>query len=166
MLAGAVLGVTAVPGAVAGQTMKSQQWGNPARRPVVGRARSALAAQAMKSQWDGVYSLEQAKRGETLYAEHCAPCHGTDLTGGEMSPALAGGEFLANWNELTVGDLFQRIRISMPPNAPNAIGRAQKTDVLAFILYKGDFPTGQADLPNEMEVLKTIRLLATKPGAN
>ncbi|PYR94394.1 MAG: class I cytochrome c, partial [Acidobacteria bacterium] len=35
-----------------------------------------------------------------------------------MTPALTGGAFMANWDGLTVGDLFDRIRISMPADRP------------------------------------------------
>ena len=128
-------------------------------------ARRAVAAEPMTSQWDGVYSLEQARRGESLYAANCAPCHGTDLTGGEMAPALIGFEFGANWDGLTLGDVLERIRISMPQNDPSALTRTQKTDVLAFILSKGNAPAGQTELPSQTEVLKTISFLATKPDA-
>ena len=48
------------------------------------------------SVWDGVYTDEQAKRGTPLYSQFCASCHGPDLTGGEMAPALAGGDFSSN----------------------------------------------------------------------
>jgi mono/diheme cytochrome c family protein len=125
--------------------------------------RGSLAAQTTASQWDGVYSLEQAKRGTALYAEHCAVCHAHDLTGGEIAPALAGPEFAANWNELTLGDLFERIRVSMPQNNPMALSRAQKADIVAFILFKGDYPAGADDLPQQTEILKTIAFMATKP---
>jgi mono/diheme cytochrome c family protein len=78
---------------------------------------STVRAQPTKSVWDGVYTQAQADRGKQGYAEQCASCHGPELTGGEMAPALAGGEFLAGWDGLTVGDLFERIRISMPQNS-------------------------------------------------
>lgn len=61
--------------------------------------------QAARSVWDGVYTAEQAKRGEALYGEHCASCHGAALAGAEAAPALTGFEFSANWNGLTLGDL-------------------------------------------------------------
>ena len=128
-------------------------------------ARRASAAETMQSQWDGVYSMEQAKRGEPRYADYCASCHGVDLTGGELAPALIGPEFGANWDGLTLGDIFERIRISMPQNDPGALTRAQKIEVLAFILYKGSYPAGQTELPSQTEVLKTISYLATKPDA-
>lgn len=127
---------------------------------------STVAAQTEKSQWDGVYSTEQAKRGDPLYAEHCAGCHAGDLSGGEIAPALAGGEFSANWNDLTVGDLFERIRISMPQGNPSGLSRAQKADILAFILSKGNYPAGESELPTQTEVLRTIKFVAAKPAGN
>jgi len=129
-------------------------------------ARRASAAEPMPSQWDGVYSLDQAKRGDPLYAENCAACHAPDLTGGELAPPLTGADFAANWDGLTLGDIFERIRISMPQNNPGALTRAQKTDVLAFILYKGSYPSGPTELPSQTEVLKTIGFLAAKPDSN
>jgi mono/diheme cytochrome c family protein len=65
-------------------------------------AQATAAAQQPKSQWDGVYTEEQAKRGERVYAHYCASCHGPDLAGGEMAPGLTGGEFSANWNDLSL----------------------------------------------------------------
>src|SRR5438128_653049 len=62
-----------------------------------------------RSVWTGAYTGEQAKRGEPLYGESCGNCHGTSLEGGEMAPPLAGGQFNANWNGLTMGDLFERL---------------------------------------------------------
>ena len=128
-------------------------------------ARRASASEPMQSQWDSVYSLDQAKRGEPLYSDNCAACHAPDLTGGELAPPLTGGDFAANWDGLTLGDIFERIRISMPQNNPGALTRAQKSDVLAFILYKGSYPAGPTELPSQTEVLKTISFLATKPDA-
>jgi len=125
--------------------------------------RGAVAGQALQSQWDRVYSLPQAKRGETLYVQNCAACHAVDLTGGEIAPALTGGEFAATWNELTLGDLFERIRVSMPQNDPTSLSRAQKADILAYVLFKGSYPDGEAELPSQTEVLRTISFLAMKP---
>src|SRR5881396_3091380 len=115
-------------------------------------ARQVVSAQA-KSQWDGIYTEAQAKRGEGFYSQYCASCHGPELTGGEMAPGLTGGEFRANWNDLSVGDLFERIRVSMPQNAPGSLSRQQDADILAFVLLKGGFPAGQAELPTQTEAL-------------
>src|ERR1700676_3706232 len=80
-----------------------------------------LAAQTTRSVWDGVYTSAQAQRGAALYANNCASCHGTALGGGESAPPLTGGEFSSNWYGLTVGDLFERIRTTMPANRPGRL---------------------------------------------
>ena len=124
---------------------------------------AGLIAQTTRSVWDGVYTSEQAGRGAALYAGNCGSCHGTGLTGGESAPPLAGGDFLSNWNGLTVGDLFERIRVSMPADRPGRLSREQDSDILAFILSMNQFPAGKADLERQTEVLRQIRLDAAKP---
>jgi cytochrome c len=112
-----------------------------------------------KSIWDGIYTAEQATRGQALYAQECSSCHGGELTGGEMAPPLAGGEFLAGWDGLTVGDLFERIRISMPQSAPGSLS----ADILAYMFQASKFPTGTTELPKEAGILKTIKFEVKKP---
>ena len=116
-----------------------------------------------KSIWDGVYSEEQATRGKALYAQECASCHGSELTGGEMAPPLSGGEFMSGWDGLTVGDLFERIRISMPQNAPGSLSGQQNADILSFVFNANKFPAGQTELPKEAGILKTIKFEVKKP---
>jgi S-disulfanyl-L-cysteine oxidoreductase SoxD len=115
-----------------------------------------------RSVWDGVYTAEQAKRGETLYAQYCSSCHGSTFEGGEMAPPLAGGSFNANWNGLSLGDLAERIRISMPQNSPGSLSRQQYVDILATMLGGGEFPQGKNELPREVEVLKQIAFESMK----
>ena len=108
--------------------------------------------------WDGVYTADQAKRGAELYQSNCASCHGTALGGGESAPPLTGGEFFSNWNGLTVGDLFERIRISMPADRPGRLTREQDADILAFMLSVSEFPPGKSELEHQAEALKQIRI--------
>ncbi len=115
------------------------------------------------SVWSGVYTQAQSDRGKALYAEQCASCHGGELTGGEMAPPLSGGEFMAGWDGLTVGDLFERIRISMPQNSPGSLSGQQNADILAFILNAAKFPAGETELPKEAGILKTIKFEVKKP---
>jgi cytochrome c len=116
-----------------------------------------------KTTWSGVYSEAQAKRGETLYADKCASCHAPDLTGLDQAPPLSGDDFNINWNDLAVNDLFERIHISMPADKPGSLSRQEAADIVAFVLQKGGFPTGQAELPSEADGLKAIKFLAKKP---
>src|SRR5262249_18972930 len=121
-------------------------------------------AAAPKSVWDGVYTEEQAKRGEPVYAKECAACHGAELMGGESAPALTGGSFLANWNGLTLGDLFDRMKKTMPQSAPGKLTRQQNADVLAFMLSRNKFPLGKSELYKQSEMLKEIRFESEKPA--
>jgi S-disulfanyl-L-cysteine oxidoreductase SoxD len=123
----------------------------------------AAIAQTSRTVWDGVYTDDQAKRGEGFYGKECASCHGSELTGGESAPPLAGDSFFANWNGLTLGDLFERIRVSMPQNAPGSLSRQQNADILAFILRVNQFPTGKTELDRQTDILKTIKFDSTKP---
>ena len=119
--------------------------------------------QAKRSVWSGVYSTEQAKRGEGTYAQSCAACHGPMLDGGEMAPPLVGSAFNANWNGLTLGDLMERTRIAMPQDNPGSLSRQQYADILALMLATGKFPAGQAELPRDTGLLKLITFEASKP---
>jgi mono/diheme cytochrome c family protein len=119
---------------------------------------AVLFGQTTRSVWDGVYTADQAKRGRELYTKECASCHGSDLTGGESAPELAGAGFLSNWTTLTVGDLFERTRVSMPENDPGKLSRAQIADLIAYLLSANRFPEGKGELDKQAEVLKQIRI--------
>ena len=108
----------------------------------LGVLRAQAPAAESRSVWDGVYTDEQAKRGEPMYQKECAACHGATLNGGESAPPLTGGAFLANWNGLTMGDLFDRIRKTMPQSNPGRLTRQQDADILAFVLSANKFPFG------------------------
>lgn len=125
----------------------------------------AQAPEETRTIWDGVYTNEQAKRGEAIYRRECGACHGDVLTGGESAPPLTGGGFQANWNGLTLGDLFDRIRKTMPLTAPGRLTRQQGADVLAFMLSINKFPAGKTELYRQTEMLREIRFETKKPAA-
>ncbi|MGA3188314.1 MAG: cytochrome c [Bryobacteraceae bacterium] len=122
----------------------------------------AFAQDTTRSVWDGVYTAEQASRGQSLYNQHCSSCHADTLTGGEMSPPLAGGEFMSNWNGLTLGDLFERIRTTMPQNKAGKLSREVNADITAYILNVNKFPAGKTELAHSAEFLKEIRIESEK----
>ena len=124
------------------------------------------ADKGSRSVWDGVYTKEQVKRGEVLYAQHCSSCHGPDLSGNDEAAPLVGAAFLANWEGLTVGDLAERVRVTMPPNNVGKISRQQITDILAYTLSFNSFPDGKTELDSKPESQKLIRIAGTKPKAN
>ncbi len=122
------------------------------------RAEQAAAPGAAKTVWDGVFTTEQADRGAAAYKAACSECHGNDLAGDGFAPALTGSEFMGNWNELSVGDLFERIRISMPPSGPSSVTPAQKADIVAHMMNANKYPAGTTELEPKTEVLKGIKI--------
>ena len=124
---------------------------------------ASVRSQPSRSIWDGVYTNEQAARGESLYQNGCAECHGAALEGDELAPPLVGGEFMWAWNSLSLGDLFERLRISMPEANPSAMSRTEKADVLAFILSKNEVPPGEAEIADRAGRLRAISFDAVKP---
>lgn len=115
-----------------------------------------------KSTWDGVYSEAQAGRGEAIYNEKCSKCHGPDGTGGD-APELVGGGFMSDWDGLTMAQLFDRTRSSMPQDNPQSLARDEAATLLAYLLKKNGFPVGQADLSSAGEYLGQIKYVAIKP---
>jgi precorrin-6B methylase 2/mono/diheme cytochrome c family protein len=124
---------------------------------------TALAAQEPRTVWDGVYTSAQATRGAALYEVECAGCHGPNGSGGGMAPSLVGAAFSANYDGLTVGDLFDRNRTTMPPGNEGMIGVQQLADITAFMLKFNAFPAGDQELPAQGMSLKSIQYLAAQP---
>ena len=122
-----------------------------------------FAQSAGSTVWDGVFTDEQVKRGATAYQSECSNCHGPSLEGGDMTPPLVGGGFTSNWNDLTLGDLFERIRTTMPLDGPGKLTRQQNVDVIAFILKTNAWPSGGTDLAPDMGALKQIKISTQKP---
>ena len=88
------------------------------------------AAPTPRSVWGGVYTPEQANRGKTAYAEYCANCHGFELRGGHESPALTGDRFLTKWNNHSVDELLENVRVTMPADKPGTLSRQENSDIL------------------------------------
>jgi sugar lactone lactonase YvrE/mono/diheme cytochrome c family protein len=125
---------------------------------------SLRAQEPTPTVWDGVYTAAQAERGAATYNQRCAACHGGQLGGTGEAPGLAGAEFLSNWSGLTVGELFERIRTTMPFDAPGSLSRDAYADVLAFIFKANGLPAGAKDLDRRTEVLQGIQILAARPA--
>src|SRR4051812_7859177 len=78
------------------------------------------ADSATQSVWSGAYTPQQAQRGRTVYVRDCETCHGPALEGGEAR-ALTGAEFIGEWYGQSVGDLFEKLRSTMPDTKPGSL---------------------------------------------
>ena len=111
---------------------------------------------------DGVFTTAQASRGRRVYRQHCEACHGPELKGGELAPSLAGSDFIVFWTELSVGSLFERIKVSMPEDGPGRLTDEEYTDVVAHLLDANDYPAGDQELPADKTALDMIMIVAAE----
>ncbi len=101
----------------------------------------------------------QFERGEELYREQCAICHGNELDSA-AAPELIGTTFRKSWSRLgaNVGELFNVISTSMPPSAPGSLSESQRLDVLAYILGRNNVLQGSEELKSDYNYLSAIPL--------
>jgi mono/diheme cytochrome c family protein len=123
---------------------------------------AVVGAQGGKMASAGVFTADQAKSGETIYKEQCAACHGDNLEGSGPMPPLAGKDFLSNWQDKALGELYEKVQTSMPATAPGTLSPQQAADTLAYMLSMGKYPTGSAALEGKPDVLAQIKLDALK----
>jgi hypothetical protein len=101
-----------------------------------------------KTVLDGVFSEEQAKRGQTAYTAHCSMCHG-DALEGVSAPQLTGNHFLERWREDMLDTIYNFIRENMPFGRPpdaKRIPDGDYLDILTHILNVNGYRTGANDL--------------------
>jgi mono/diheme cytochrome c family protein len=131
----------------------------------LGLGATALQAQApARTVWDGVFTAGQATQGKAVFESKCAICHGAELNGAEMAPALAGGAFLANWSGVPMRELATRIHATMPANDPGSLSNQDVALVMAYILSFNQFPAGATALPADEAALGQINIVAEKPA--
>jgi mono/diheme cytochrome c family protein len=108
-----------------------------------------------KSVWQGVYTEEQAARGDAEHQNSCSSCHGTEK--------YSGDAFTKNWIGRTVFDLFDQIKTTMPDDNPGGLSPQQYKDVVAYILKTNGIPAGTDSLPSDPEAMRLLRIDA-KPN--
>jgi mono/diheme cytochrome c family protein len=123
-----------------------------------------LQAQAAHTANDRVYTDAQAARGRTLYEQKCGTCHG-EMLEGKSAPPLTGSDFLAAWGAQPLSELASKIRNTMPADDPGKITPGQTSDLVAYILQAGKFPSGSTELSTDEAALKSIVITAAKPTA-
>ena len=121
-----------------------------------------------KSQWDGVYTADQATRGAATYKTKCSICHGGELQGyvqnAVPAPSLTGEEFDKNWDDFPLSDLFDKVKMNMPQDDPGILSATQTAEVIAHMLQAGKYPAGTTELSSDVEQLKLIKFLSKKPA--
>lgn len=75
----------------------------------------------------------QAEHGKALFATRCAGCHGGDLEGGRLAPALRGPAFRGNWDGKPARALYSRIISTMPLSDPGSLPPAEVLDIAIYV---------------------------------
>lgn len=102
------------------------------------------------------FSQEQVHKGSSVYAQHCAQCHGGSLQGG-AAPALTG----ASWHKSirtrfgTAGSLVDFASHNMPVSNPGSLTQQQYQDAVAYILAKNGYGTARTASQNLDQVALT-----------
>lgn len=106
---------------------------------------------APRSVRDGVFTEAQARRGLIAYTQSCEHCHGSDLTGRAVDeiPALVADAFVFHWAGRTVHDVYDRIRTSMPADAPGTLTEPTYVDIVAYLLEANGYPRGAQELERD-----------------
>ncbi|MFP3948456.1 MAG: c-type cytochrome [Gemmatimonadota bacterium] len=98
----------------------------------------------------GLYTVEQAERGEQTYDDTCSFCHATSQ--------FSGTTFMRSWGGSPVDQLYSLIASTMPYDAPGSLSTQQYVDVVAYILELNDLPAGDDELPTDPDALSEIRI--------
>jgi mono/diheme cytochrome c family protein len=112
--------------------------------------------------WDGVFTAEQALRGQAAYTGPCDRCHGYKLDGAPDDPVMlpappvAGAKFLRKWSGRSLATLFEYTRATMPSNNPGYLSESEIVDIVAFMLASSGAPAGDAELRADAQSLATI----------
>lgn len=108
--------------------------------------------------WAGVYSEQQAMRGADTYLARCSSCHAANLRGNSLSPSLVGLSFMFIWENQTLGDLFTKIRTTMPSERPGSLTNQATADLIAYILQVNEFPSGDVELLADAKALAAYKI--------
>ena len=106
--------------------------------------------------WNGVYTDSQAKMGQRVYQQVCTQCHLDDLSGAERATILIGKPFLSRWNNLSLSDMVNTIRDTMPPAATGSLSDEETANVTAYLLHKNKVPSGDTELSANRDDLLNI----------
>lgn len=119
-------------------------------------AQDTAVAAAERPVSSGVFSQQQATRGEGTYQTSCQSCHAkTEYT---------GDKFKVAWVSKSAFDIFDVIRSQMPEDNPGSLERQQYIDVVAYIFSLNAYPAGGAELPADDEGLKKVKI-DSPPGS-
>jgi len=106
--------------------------------------------------WNGIYTPDQALRGQEAFDLHCMRCHQSDIDARNPDARFRGHMFMERWREYDLESLYDFIRLTMPRRDPGSLTDATYVDIVAHVLMVNAFPPGPAEL--ETDVLRSIQI--------
>lgn len=115
------------------------------------------------------YTKTQADQGKALYSKYCSSCHLQDLKGKcsedldstsyvcaapGSAPPLVGPAFHHRY--ASVGDLYSRVRWTMPADKKYVLSPVEDADVVAYLLEANGVPAGSTELKPDLDAMKAM----------
>ena len=127
-----------------------------------------LQTEPTRTVLNGVYTAEQAARGEVVFTEKCKTCHRSEYLSSPEALALKGPLFVERWREDSLGALYTKMKGYMPPaNVGPKLKDDEYLDLLAYFLQVNAYPTGSSEL--KIDQLADIQIVdhdGPKPLSN
>ena len=122
---------------------------------VLTMAATLTAQDAPRTVRAGVYTSEQAGRGERVFASVCVDCH-------EIAEFTAAGAYLDDVDGKPLWETFEYIWAEMPEDDPGSLDPEDYAAVLAYLFSVYGLPSGQTPLPVDRASLEPITI--TRPA--
>jgi cytochrome c5 len=102
-----------------------------------------------------IYSAAQAARGQKVFDEKCANCHGENTWG----PSLQGNAFWESWNGKSARTLYSTIIGAMPPDRPGSLPESTVYDIVAYLFQVNHLPAASQEIGSaaELSSVKVVR---------
>lgn len=106
--------------------------------------------------FDGVYTAEQADRGQGFFSSDCASCHANTARGSSAGPGLIGYTFDNKYAGQPLYNYFDFMRTNMPPGNAGWFTDQEYADIVAYLLELHGAPAGDTELEGTEEALSAI----------
>lgn len=98
----------------------------------------------------GLYTMEQAARGEEVFIGVCYECHEVE--------DLTNEDFQFEWEGRSVWELYELVRTTMPDENPGTLSREQYLDAIAYVLKINNQPAGPAEFMGDSVTSSAVML--------
>jgi mono/diheme cytochrome c family protein len=108
---------------------------------------------------DGVFSPQQAARGQRLFESICTNCH-------EIEEFTGPDAYLEGVEGESLWDTFDFVSSEMPEDDPGSLKPEEYAAVLAYIFSVYGMGSGESDLPLDRDSLRAITIARPeRPGS-